>query len=160
MIEREIKYVFKLSYDYPATDIFYVGGSPINTRSGKLNDTITGAGDYTGVVMNNNQVDKLTGAGTVIFAPAQLKIKKDADEATDHTTKTDGYYPWDATKNYVEGEVLKLAKVTVGSDNYLCWTNNVSTGDACYAKIETIAGGPAGTDITSMEIILGSYIAL
>ena len=159
-LKRDYKYVYKISKPYPDTDIYYVGGSPINVVDDELSNNITGAGNYSGIAINNYLVDKDIGAGDVLKGPAEVILEEGSNEGSDFTTQDDPTAPWDTAQNYTAGDLLKPTTQSVGGISYLVWTNDTSTDDVCYAKVISVTGGPAGTDITEMKIELGvTYIA-
>jgi len=159
-LKRDIKYLYKISKSYPSTDIFYMGGSPLNIIDDELSDTITGGGNFSGIAMNNWEMDKLGGAGDLIKGPAEVILEEGSNEGSDFAIYTDGTAPWDTAQSYGSGDILKPTTQTVGGVDYLVWTNNLSADDVCYAKVLSVVGGPDGTRITAMKIELGiTYIA-
>lgn len=162
MLERDVKYVFKLSFNYPSSTIYYVGGSPINVKNGELcaygEDGGAPSGCGAVVAMNNYLVDKMVGAGDILMAPCYLKLKKGEDEAPDFTSKDDGWYPWKSGDTYKAGDLLTPDVESDGSNNYMVW-KRVTTEEGGHAKIITTdpAGGAVGTSLTSMIILLGYF---
>lgn len=159
-IKRDQKYVYKISKAYPDTTIYYVGGSPVNVIDDELSDTISGAGNFSGIAINNYLVDDDIGAGDLLKGPCEVILEDGSNEGSDFTANDDPTPPWDTGESYSAGDVLKPTTQTVGGNDYLVWTNDTTTGDVCYAKVISVTGGPAGTDITAMKIELGvTYIA-
>lgn len=162
MLERDVKYLFKLSFDYPDTTLYYVGGSPINIKNGEVCTFGETGGAPSGcgalAVMNNYLVDKEVGAADVLMAPCYLKLKKDGDEGPAFDFKEDGWYPWKSGDTYIPGDLLTPDVESDGVNNYLVW-KRVSSEEGGHAKIISTdpAAGAIGTSLVSMTILLGYF---
>jgi len=162
MIDRNLTFAIRdgeFTID-SGTDTSWVGGAPVGldaTGNITANFAVTGAVGYMGVAWHS-KAEALAKESlvSVIYPPARITIKKGTTSWPDGAGVDDAYSPWDETKTYAIGELLRPAIVTSGSVDYSVWTNATLTNLGSYfARIVGMEG--SGSAPTSLTIVIGSF---
>lgn len=155
MLKREMKYIFKNDYniasDYNGYE--WIGGSPITL----LNDNISGTGgaNVDGIAYHSYDVDNQVNGGvaTVLHPTLIFNCYKGNEEGNSFQELPDATPPWHTGYNYTINTVLTPTTQTVGGTTYVVWMPATVAG-IYFAKVLTLSGGPGGTNINWMKILL------
>jgi len=155
MLKRTMKYIFKNDYEICSEYAGYewIGGSPITL----LNDNISGTGgaNVDGIAYHSYTVDDQVnnGVATVFHPTAIFKCYKGTEEGNSFQELPDATPPWHTANNYTINTVLTPTTQVVSGTTYVVWMPATTAG-IYFAKVLQLSGGPGGTNITWMKILL------
>ena len=143
-----------------SSDYSWVGGAPVGLdASGNITAefAVTGAIGYMGVAWHSQAEaiakDSLV---SVIYPPARITIKKGVTSWPDGADVDDAYSPWDESRTYAIGQLLRPLAKSDGGVYYSVWTNATLTDLGSYfARIVGMEG--SGSAPTSLTIVIGSF---
>ena len=168
-ITKDIKYAIKLGeFEVPSSITrYWVGGSPIAPSSGTFDESYLGSYDWLketsislegavaegavlGIAMERHsgstepfvQTDMIT----LLGFPCIVTLYKSDDDDT---------APFDSTKSYSVGDLLRPTTITANSLTYSVWTNEVYAADGTggtytydlyYGTVIAVKSGATGAD--------------
>ena len=170
-LRRQMQFVFK-NGEFPITKDGYkfVGGSPVALNSsGAITGNVSETTGIIGVAMHSYDLSDTRDLVTIILPPALFTIDKGSEEYSG-MTENELYdpaddatiAPWDTTKTYAVGDLLRPTTVAVSGVTYAVWTNAEYTGFAAGtylltypAQVKGYTGTDGGgTNIVTMDIVV------